>query len=382
MLTACARAEDPRDLGPLDAGSEDIGGRDLGAPDLGSPDLGSPDLGAPDLGSCTLYSQPGSALPLTEADVHQLGDPDNVDTFSVAFEERCALTIVYEAANSDYTSGRLYAARTTEFGVFSAPELLPLGAERIHGSPSRVQLNDSSYLYFVKTEGLSSPANLYRARFQAGLFEAPEALEAVSGIFGLLSWPKFIADGQGGVALAYRNAQSLAYFMRSDDGLRFEAPVQISQAQIAIPTVESFPQGPLVYTFQIPGQTYVAYFALSSDRGETWTVPAPITTASTNVHDATAVPRLDGDMDLYYIYPDGPHGFSVHRRALTRDGALGPEELVTTPQLGNAQKPHVQRLSDGSLMFSYARVTRLHPQGYPDALALTVARIAADAARP
>lgn len=382
MLTACAQAQNPgEDLG-LDAGLEDGGRRDLGPQDLGAPDLGAPDLGPSDAGTCALYSQPGSSLPLTEADVHQLGDPDNVDTFSVAFEADCALTIVYEAANSDYTSGRLYGVRTTEFGTFSAAEVLPLGAEQIHGSPSRVQLNDDAYLYFVKTAGLGSPARLFRARFEGGAFEAPEALEDVQGISSLLSWPKFIADGQGGVALAYRDAQSFAFFRRSDDGLRFEAPVQISQAQIAIPTVESFEEGPLVYTFQIPGQTYVAYYALSSDRGETWTLPASITDASSNVHDATAVPRLDGDMDLYYIYPNGPHGFSIHRRALTRAGSLGPEELVTTPGLGNTQKPHLQRLSDGSLMLSYARVTRLHPQGYPDALALTVARIAEDAARP
>lgn len=167
----------------------------------------------------------------------------------------------------------------------------------------------------------------------------------------------------------------------SDDGLGFDPPVLVAPAGEALATLGEFGDGSLAYTHQraMPGEPTVSFFQRSAD-GLIWTEPERVTTASSNVHDTTMVTRLDGDLDLYYIYPAGPQGFVLFRRALTSAGALGAEERVSADALGEPSKPELARLADGRLVLTWAEISQRHPvQGWPTEQRLNVAILTGDA---
>jgi hypothetical protein len=59
-------------------------------------------------------------------------------------------------------------------------------------------------------------------------------------------------------------------------------------------------------------------------------------------------------VDLYYLRGGPRNEFNVHRRAMTENGTLGPEEVVTAPDVGHVEKPQPRRLADGRIAVMFA----------------------------
>ena len=87
----------------------------------------------------------------------------------------------------------------------------------------------------------------------------------------------------------------------------------------------------------------------ASDAGATWSEPVKVAAQDPNVHDAFVVTRLGDGADLYYLHAGADGDLNTHRRALHEDGTLGPEQVVTAPEVGHTEKPQPRRLLDGRL---------------------------------
>jgi hypothetical protein len=123
--------------------------------------------------------------------------------------------------------------------------------------------------------------------------------------------------------------------------------------------VAQMSNGTLIFTYQIPSAPMLSYYRLSSDQTQ-WTDPALVTTQSPNVHDTNPYLREDGRIDLYYIYPIDAIGFSLWRRCVKHDGALGPEEQVVETSWGNLAKPHAHRLPSGATLLTFVNQNQGH----------------------
>ena len=88
-----------------------------------------------------------------------------------------------------------------------------------------------------------------------------------------------------------------------------------------------------------------------------------------DVSDAFPIARRDGGADVYYVtnavvrrttavvFSHEETETTVRRRTLDEDGTLGPEQIVTSNEVGDVAKPQPRRLADGrlALMFTIQR---------------------------
>ncbi|BFL86123.1 hypothetical protein LFREDSHE_45730 [Shewanella baltica] len=82
------------------------------------------------------------------------------------------------------------------------------------------------------------------------------------------------------------------------------------------------------------------------------------------VHDAKAIIRPDGNIDIYYVYPIQENsGLSLWRRCLNPNGQLGVEELVVEPSFGNIAKPTPHRLNTGELLITFVEQGKVVLEG-------------------
>ena len=143
-----------------------------------------------------------------------------------------------------------------------------------------------------------------------------------------------------------------------------------------MPYLSSFSGGDIVYFFQKSFRTsktqpsgkpvYITktHFRLSSNLGKTWTEAVPINFTDVTVHDAKAIIRPDGNIDIYYVYPiQDNSGLSLWRRCLNPDGQLGVEELVVEPSFGNIAKPTPHRLNTGELLITFVEQGKVVLEG-------------------
>jgi hypothetical protein len=307
-----------------------------------------------------------TALPLGPEAVVALGAPGGLEVVAGALlEPDGGLLVVWERFDQAFSRGRLWSARSATGRDWTAPAELEFGAAALQASPSLVARAGGADLYLVRSAGIYAAAEPVAVPYADGAFGAVEPLAPVAGLDSLLSWPRFIAAGADGTALALRSGTGHPAVAFAADGRDF-APVQTVAARaVAMPALGRFAGGGYAYTFQTgSGGDMSAWFSLSAD-GSDWSEPQPVTSASSNVHDTALLNRGDGAIDLYYIYPRPPAGFCLHRRRLAADGSLGAEQQVTRPAVGEVSKPAALALPDGRRLLLWATITQRSQNGQP-----------------
>lgn len=346
LLAACGAADLP-DASQRDAGSD--AGRDAGEPAIALPEPAS--------------------LPLGEADVLALGPGLVLDvTSSFGVDADGAISVVFDTFDAAFARGELREARSIDGVSFTAARSITFVDRAYEANPSHV----GATLYFSAAGDLSSAPDL---------FEAGASLPRVPGVASLLSWPRF-SRAPAGVLLAFRDGASRPMFASGPDAASLAAPIAIDPGGAAMITVEAFGDGALAYAYQRPegAEPMVSYLRRSID-GATWTAPARVTDRSSNVHDTTLTLRSDGALDAYYAFPvDG--GFELHRRAISADGAMGPEERVTALD-GEPTKPAAFLLASGRVLLAFAAITARNPiTGEPTRQTVMLASLPGEAAAP
>lgn len=319
-------------------------------------------------------------LPIGSAEVFRVGLPGRIEVASAVGEIADGeLIVVWDRFDEAFSEGELWTSRSSDLINWTAPSALEIGTSTFEASPSILPINNTLWLYFVETDGVYSSPTTGRSHWEGSNWSAPEYLDPIGGIANLLAWPKFAVLLDGRVAVAFRDGASLPKLAISSNGVSFENAHVVSQEGAAMPAVGQFANGKLAFSYQTGSGGLMSSWVRLSEDGATWSDAVRVSESSTNVHDTTLVRRLDGNLDLYYIYPCSGAGFCLHRRCLGSDGALGPEEQVTLPEIGETSKPEALRLSDGRLLLLWATITARSAQGYPSEQVLHGAILAGDA---
>lgn len=300
-------------------------------------------------------------LPVTTADVTPIGDSGGVETYSALFNISRGYRLVFERSNLELTLGTLRYRDSVDGRIFGPVQDLILGRRPVYAAPSAIEIGDRAFLYYAAADSLQAPLSLERSELRGDVFGEAESLSAPP--MTLRSWPRFLACGNGALALVYR--EGTARLVVSNDALFFESPDTITAEHIAQPHVGRFGDGTLIFAYQCEGieEPMLSWFTIQEEAG-VWSGPRLTSTASSNVHDCAFLTRGDGDVDAYYIYPAGSHGFSLFRRAISRTGEIGPEQRLTDDSVGDATKPMAARLENGSILLTFARTLERAPQGW------------------
>jgi hypothetical protein len=316
-------------------------------------------------------------LPIGPADVFSIGRPGGFDLGAApCLSSAGDRAVVWDHFNADFTEARLLEASSSDDSTWSQPADLPLGSADLRANPSMA----GSWMYFQEAQGMYGPLTLMRSRMTPSGWGAAQALPAVPGLGSILSWPKYSRLLDGRVVLAFRDDQGRPRIALSLDGASFDAPLQVSDESVAMVAAGEFGNGSLAVSYQTGmGGSMVSWIRISPDEGLSWSEAVRVTESSSNVHDTTLVPRLDGDLDLYFIYPCPAAGFCLFRRAMTPAGELGPEQQVTSPEVGEVSKPAAHRGPDARLLLVWAEITSREPGGAPAEQVLSGALIQGDA---
>lgn len=341
---------------------------DGGAPtdDASVPvDDASYDLELPDAGT----------LPLGKADALRIGDERAIDLMSTwAIAADGSVTAVFDREDVAVTESALWKIRSRDGRRFTKAQRMDVSKTAIAATPSFV----GDRLYFVSAAGLRTTPTL-------GVVESDGQVTTMARIVGvdsMLSWPRFAKLADGSVAVAFRDGKSVPQFARSADGAKFGESVAISAQPGAMPAVAEMSDGTLAFSYQEQNETeaMISYFVLSHDGGATWSERIRVSD-SANVHDTSFVARADGaGLDVYYIHPEDGRGFSLFRRSVGSIGGLGPEERVTSAELGEPSKPSAARRADGRLMVGWSEIVERSKADYsPTVQQLVIAQLASDA---
>jgi hypothetical protein len=248
------------------------------------------------------------------------------------------------------------------------------GADELDVGPATgatgVVAGQDSLLYFLgQTE---NGAALFRAKVDDGVIGAPE-LVPLEGFLGTPLWPQAVglADGRTLLTLVAPGEHILAGAGRvHDSSLRLdEVPFGANEHQGVLAHVGLMTSGAWVVSYQAADAAwrFHASVAVSGDEGRTWAAPLPLPCdPGETLSDVFPFARTDRGADLYYARGE-PGAESIRRRALHEDGTLGPEQLVTSDDVGKVEKPQPRRRHDG-------RITMLLTthRGGPGTLALAV----------
>lgn len=252
------------------------------------------------------------------------------------------------AAASCYDDGQILITRSTDLSTFSTPEPLDTLASDCTGAT----FDGRSFLYFVQW-----PGGLTRAEVTSSGLGPSEAL-TLTGASAVPYWPQAVGTERG-VLLGFVESQTSASIATSEDGTSFAvepAPIQTDNMRGVLVHVGQTAEGRSALTHQNADiyWTFTSRVQMSDD-GETWSAPTVIDEG--NVHDAFPVARADTGADIYFLKAGPYQELNVFRRSLGEDGALGPVQSVTDPEVGHVEKPQARRLRDGriALMFAMRR---------------------------
>ncbi|MFW5741011.1 MAG: sialidase family protein, partial [Myxococcota bacterium] len=347
LWASCSSEPGERSAPPMDSSADVEADAWPGSPTADAGQDATSDADPLDVADAPLVPDaPVTVLPLTAAEVVRVGEAGGIDISSSALSLGSETLVVFDSFAPDYAGSRLLETRSTTDIVFSTPVSMSFGAQVYQAGPSIVSVGGVQWLYLQLSNTLYNDApTLARCAYDGAGFSSPEVLPVIPGVDSLLSWPKFLSLPDGSVAVAFRDGWSRPKFALSADGKTFAAPILVGPSTGgAMPAAGAFADGSIAFTYQTGSNAMTSWYRVSRDRGASWTAAEKVTTSSANVHDTTLVLREDGALDLYYIYPAGPVGFSTFRRALSVDGALGSEQRVTDDSVGDTSKPAVRRL--------------------------------------
>lgn len=322
--------------------------------------------------SACAHATPGALrpvvdLPATTRDVVRFGSGTGVDEqAAVANVAGGGFIIVYaNLADGEVDSTTLRMTRSAD-GVSigeSSPVSFTAGPE---GSPAMVIADGRQWLYFAS--GGDHGLKLWRVPVSdAGAFAAPQPLPPIAQLDRLVQVPRWVsfADGLG---VTFRGPGSIPMWARSGDGVHWDTNVSLADVPVAYPRVVPMGASGCFFSYQRPpeGGYMATYTSVSKDCVQ-WSSAVPVAWPAApnrpDVHDAYALPRIDGGVDLYYVYPslkgDGARfavGFDLYRRAVGPDGTFGTEQLLTTRNDFFPFTPAAHRLANGNVLVTFADI--------------------------
>jgi hypothetical protein len=327
-------------------------------------------------------------FPLTNDDIYRVEHPEGMQIMSTIITPNESLTLIYEHFyNYDMEAGELRYSKlklTPTSILSSKPMTLEFENNKqvnFRTGVSSINKNNVEWLYFVESETTyHKSASLYRAQWGSNKKLVNRQLLSLPTPIAAGSAPKWYLLNNGKVALVYRSKPYSGccqlLFSLSDDGVNFGSPVNIGSGG-AMPALVTFSSNELIYTFQTRFTSKKkdsdgkeksgmrTHFRLSTNNGDNWGKPIPITTRVEEVHDASPIQRRDGYVDVYYSSIDSHENdvFSLWRRCVSISGKLGPEELVVDKNFGNIAKVSPHRLSDGSLLLTFVEQGKVYSEG-------------------
>jgi hypothetical protein len=331
------------------------------------------------------------SLPLGKGDVLALSDGDRIDMSSASsVEEDGAVIVAFDRGDEELTSSKIFVSHSRNGINFSIPKEIPVGAQTIGAdepalvaNPSIVKTASGRFLYYTAGSDIDADVSLFRRPLSTLGLGPSEPLEALTRGSWLLSWPKFHDRADGTVGVAYRTTSGIATYASSEDGRTFPSTRAISGTDpAAMAHAAELGDGGAAYSYQQGPMTEMVSYVTTSKDGAVWT-PRQVVTDAMNVHDTAMCRRGDGGLDLYYIHPTVESGFDpgfrLFRRALHRDGRLGPEQRVTSAELGEPSKPNAIRLPNGHVLVSYAQIAVRGATGAPAVQRIVLALLPGEA---
>jgi len=290
--------------------------------------------------------------------------------------------------HGDIDSSQLWQAWSLDGRSVSAPTRLSFGGE-VEDGPAVVSSNGKGWLYFASSNASLAPIYLWRARIDGTRLASPQRLSDAAGLHRLGQLPRWVGAGQD-VMLTFRGDEAGPQWQRWPGGDKAGVSIWLGSGRVAYPRVVPMGKGGCFFSYQRPpkGGYMATHYKVSRDC-LTWSEPVELSPAKApnkpDVHDAYALPRQNGGVDVYYVYPSFkgkearfPVGFDLYRRSVANDGSLGPEQLLTDRIHFNPFAPSAHRLSDGSVLVSFSDIQENGEKGVARAQ-LTLFRLDRDA---
>jgi len=318
----------------------------------------------------SMFSLSANELPLQKESISRIEYPPEIQYISALIQSKDTSTLVYESWKGfKMNEGDLHYSELNvlnkKIQFDTAKVVLPNKNTLIRSSISHVIIDGIDWLYFIESNGFKSDAFAYRAKLKDSALVEREKL-SLEITLSPSSNARWHVLNNNNIALVYTDKKCCKlYFSISKDGVKFETPRYIGNTGF-MPHLSSFSDGKLLYLFQKSFRSskeksngkpiYItkSHFRVSNNYGQTWSEYTPITLTDDTVHDAKAILRLDGNIDIYYVYPiqDGK-GLSLWRRCINTNGGLGNEELVVQHDFGNIAKPSIHRLENGKMLVTF-----------------------------
>lgn len=277
-----------------------------------------------------------------------------------------------------YTSGigtdiddlRLFSIHSPDGTHVQRPEPLSLLESKVVTSPSFVRSGDKDWLYFTSGNTTEDTPQVWRAAFDGHRFGEPESLPMIPELKRMTGWPHWITHDNE-IIVSFRNQRSRPYWGVQTSSLSVE-PQLIEDIGAAYVRVVPMTGGGLLFSYQarVEAGNTLTFIRFSED-GRSWSPSEPVTVPEPpswpEVHDAYALPRRDGGVDLYYSYPSPKRrvrgGFDLYRRALLGPGSKGPEQRITEPEDFDPYSASAHRLADGSVLVTFSKILTTSSRG-------------------
>lgn len=337
--------------------------------------------------------QVAAQLPVGVTDVVTFAEETGVDRQSAVLPSESGgfLLIYSEYEQGGMDTSRLNVVVSMDGGATSSSIPLTFGG-RVEDAPALISNADGDWLYFASSDPDLSNIELWRASIVDGRFSSLQRLADIDGLSTMNQWPRWVSSGQD-VLLTYRGRKSVPTWLRLVDGVTPGAPVTLGSEGVAYPRVVPMQDEGCFFSYQHePEGGYMATRYQVSRDCMRWSQSTELSPAKPpikpDVHDAYALPRRDGGVDIYYVYPSYkgsdalfPVGFDLYRRSVTAGGLAGPEQLLTERLTFNPFAPSAHRLADGTILVTFADILEIGPIAVKHAN-LTLFKLRADAPLP
>jgi len=336
-------------------------------------------------------------LPVMPEDVVSFAEHTGIDRQSTVLPmESGGFILVFSSfAEGDMDTSHLNFALSRHGTEISAPHPITFN-HPVEDAPTFVNTANGSWLYYASSDKDLRNVKLWRTRVhmrtQDALFELPQQLATVDGLDRLDQWPRWVEAGED-VFMTFRHHASGPTWLRLRNGIISGVPMLLQAGDVAYPRVVPTREHGCFFSYQYPPKDgYMATWYRVSPDCIAWsparelTRPTPPNKA--DVHDAYALPRHDGGVDVYYVYPSWkgesarfPIGFDLYRRAVTTDGTTGAEQQLTDPARFNPFAPAAHRLADGTILVTFSDIQETGANGV-ERSNLTLFKLGQDAPLP
>jgi hypothetical protein len=297
--------------------------------------------------SCPVLTKDGACDPLLQKDVVKLASGGLVlpgAWFPLSHDAALVVGV-------RWTAQRLITVKSAAPSSYDGAS--DMAVEQASGATG-VTAGGDRLLYFLGRSGDAPALQIAKVGDDAGIGES--SVLRLEGTVGTPRWPQAVglADGRTLLALVGSDDRILAGASDGSSTFHLDAvPFGETERLGILAHVGITTAGAWIVSYQASDTMFHfhAGVVVSHDEGQTWSPPLPIPLdPGETLSDLFPIARLDHGADLYYARGELGNE-QIRRRALHDDGtlALGPEQLVTSDDIGRVEKPQPRRRPDGRL---------------------------------